>query len=334
MALFTHDDYRDASGSAHAIADPAGPRTTWTGLGLALITAAAFGLSGAVVKGMLAAGWSTGAAVTLRIGIAALVLAIPAAMALRGRWHLLAANRWSVLAFGVVAVAGCQLFYFNAVARMDVGLALLIEFTSPGAVILWLWLRHGQRPGARTLLGAVIAAVGLVTMLGLLPGASGKVEMVDFIGVLWALGAMVGAATFFVMSASVDEGLPPLALAASGLTVGALTLLAAGAVGWLEFSASTDPVIYDLGTVAWWVPVLVLGLVCAAVPYVTGIAAVRRLGSRLAAFVALLEVVSALLFAWVLLGEWPLPLQMLGGVLILAGVVLVKLGERTVPIGH
>ena len=125
-------------------------------------------------------------------------------------------------------------------------------------------------------------------------------------------------------------GPPPLALAAAGLTVGALTLLAAGAIGWLDFSASTQPVTYDTGTVAWWVPVLVLSLVCAAVPYSTGIAAVRRLGSRLAAFVALLEVVAALLFAWLLLGEWPLPLQLLGGALILMGVALLIFSSRRI----
>ena len=51
------------------------------------------------------------------------------------------------------------------------------------------------------------------------------------------------------------------------------------------------------------------------------------LGSRLASFVALAEVVAALLFGWLLLGQLPGPLQALGGVLVLAGVVVVKLGE-------
>ena len=64
------------------------------------------------------------------------------------------------------------------------------------------------------------------------------------------------------------------------------------------------------------------------VAYVTGIAASRRLGSRLASFVALIEVVAGVLWAWLLLDELPRPVQLLGGVLILAGVVAVKLGER------
>jgi drug/metabolite transporter (DMT)-like permease len=85
-----------------------------------------------------------------------------------------------------------------------------------------------------------------------------------------------------------------------------------------------------LATAWWWIPLLVLGLVTAAIAYVTGIAAGRRLGSRLASFVALLEVVAGVGFAWLLLDELPRPIQLVGGLLILAGVVGVKLGESRV----
>ena len=73
---------------------------------------------------------------------------------------------------------------------------------------------------------------------------------------------------------------------------------------------------------------VLLGVVTAAVSYVAGIAAIRRLGSRLASFVALLEVVSGVLWAWLLLDQLPQAVQLLGGALILAGVVAVKRGER------
>jgi len=75
--------------------------------------------------------------------------------------------------------------------------------------------------------------------------------------------------------------------------------------------------------------VLGLGVVTAALAYVTGIAATRRLGSRLASFVALTEVLAALGFAWILLGQAPRPVQLLGGALVLLGVVIVKSGERS-----
>ncbi|MGZ4454104.1 MAG: hypothetical protein ACXVWX_14395, partial [Nocardioides sp.] len=61
--------------------------------------------------------------------------------------------------------------------------------------------------------------------------------------------------------------------------------------------------------------------------YAAGIVAGRLLGARLASFVALMEVVSSALFAWLLLDELPVGVQVVGGLLILAGVVAVKLGE-------
>jgi len=296
------------------------------GLGFAVASAMSFGLSGALAKGLLDAGWSAGAAVAVRVAIAALVLVVPAAVSLRGRWGLLRRNLPMVAGYGLVAVAGCQLAYFNAVVHMQVGVAILIEYTAPVAVIVWLWLRHGQRPGLLTLAGAVVAAVGLVLVLDLISGAD-----LSALGVFWALLAMVGAATYFVLSANEDNGLPPIVLAAAGLTLGAAALVLAGVAGVVDMSWSTRSVDYSGVTVAWWLPLLGLGVVTAAIAYVTGIAASRRLGSRLASFAALLEVLFALGFAWLLLGELPRAIQFLGGALILAGVVVVKLGERDIP---
>jgi len=245
---------------------------------------------------------------------------------LRGRWSLLRTHAGRIAAFGLVAVAGCQLAYFNAVAHMQVGVALLIEYTAPVAVVGWLWLRRGQRPGRLTVLGVLLGAAGLVLVLDLISGAQASTT-----GILWALGAMVGAAVYFVLSSDEDNGLPPTVLAAAGLLLGGLTLLVAGAVGILPLTASTRPVAFHAFTAPWWLPVLTLGVVTAALAYGTGIAAARRLGSRLASFVALTEVLVALVAAWLLLGEVPHWIQVAGGVLILAGVVSVKLGEPRQP---
>jgi drug/metabolite transporter (DMT)-like permease len=263
--------------------------------------------------------------VLARITIAALVVAPFGLMAIRGRWHLLRTGWRTVLIYGLVAVAATQFFYFSAVSHMEVGPALLIEYTAPAAIVLWLWLRHGERPSPVTLAGAGLAGLGLVLVLDLVSGAE-----LSLVGVGWALAAMVGCAIYFVMSADEGNGLPPIALAAAGMVIGATSLAVLGAVGVLEMSTATTSVTLAGRTVDWWVPVLLLGVVTAAVAYVAGIAASRRLGSRLASFVALVEVVFGVLWAWVLLDELPRAIQLVGGVLILAGVVAVKLGERSV----
>ncbi|HEY2671322.1 MAG TPA: DMT family transporter [Rugosimonospora sp.] len=296
-----------------------------SGLGFALLSASSFGLSGSLASGLMDAGWSSAAAVAVRILLAAAILVPFTVAQLRGHWSLVRRNLPMIAVYGLVAVAGCQLAYFNAVAHMPVGVALLIEYTAPVAVVGWLWLRHRQRPGWLTGLGAVIGAVGLVLVLDLLSGAE-----VSTVGTLWALAAMLGASVYFVLSAQGDNGLPATVLAAGGLLIGGATLVLAGVVGVVPLRASTAPVAFVSFSVPWWGPVLALGVVTAALAYVAGIAASRRLGSRLASFVALFEVLAALVFAWLLLGESPHAIQFLGGVLIVAGVVVVKLGEARV----
>lgn len=332
MSSVTHDaTYPSATGGvvgAGAMVARQGPGAG-VGLLLALGSAVGFSLSGPLARGLLDAGWNPAGVVLVRMALAASVLLPFGIRALRGDFSVLR-RTWRVITlYGVLAVAGAQFCYFSAVAHMAVGPALLIEYTAPAAVVVWLWLRHGQRPGLITLAGAGVAALGLVLVLDLLSGGN----HVSIVGALWSLGAMVGAATYFIISADTDNGLPPLALAAGGLVVGSAVLALLVVTGLLPAAASTATTTYAGHTVAWWVPLAALGIVTAAAAYVLGIVGTRILGSRLASFVALSEIVSAVLFAWLLLGELPRPVQLVGGALILLGVIGVKLGERSIEVG-
>jgi drug/metabolite transporter (DMT)-like permease len=139
----------------------------------------------------------------------------------------------------------------------------------------------------------------------------------------------VGLAVYFVISsAAPDDALPPLLVAWGGLLVGAVALLVAGAVGVLPLSASTHDVVLASTSVSWQVPVLGMSLVAGAVAYVAGIFGARLLGARLASFVGLTEILFAVLFAWLLLGQTPGTVQGIGGLLMLVGIGLVRLGEN------
>lgn len=299
-------------------------RALIVGLAVALASAAMFGTSGAVGKSLLLTGWSSGAAVALRIGLGAAILAIPGALAMRGHWHLLRRPvTWIHTGlFGLVAVAGCQLFYFLAVERLSVGVALMLEYLGPILVVGWLWARHGQRPRPLTVAGITLALLGLLLVLDVL----GEVQL-SAVGVMWGLLAAVGLAVFFVVGSDDTSGLPPFAFAALGMTFGTVALALAGLVGLVPMRASTQDVVLAGTTAPWWVPVLWLGLVAAALAYVSGVVAARALGAKVASFVGLAEVMFAVLFAWLLLGELPAAIQLLGGVLIVAGVAAVKADE-------
>lgn len=294
------------------------------GLGLALVSAAGFGTSGVFAKSLLEAGWSPGGAVTVRIGGAALALALPAAVVMRGRWRVLRRHARMLTVYGLVAVAACQFCYFNAVTRLSVGVALLLEYLAPVLMIGWLWLRHGSRPSRVTVGGTALAVGGLVLVLDV----TGSVE-VDPIGVAWALAAAVSVVVYFVLSAREPEGLPPLAMASAGMVVAALALLAVGLVGLMPLEVSAQDVVFLDRQVHWAVPASGMVLLSTALAYATGIAATRRLGSRLASFVGLSEVLCAVFAAWLFLGELPLPIQLVGGALIVAGVACIRYDELT-----
>jgi drug/metabolite transporter (DMT)-like permease len=294
-------------------------RTAATGLSLALLSAATFGTSGIFARSLIEAGWSADAAVAARIGIAALVLAVPALVAMRGRWDVARRAAGTVGIFGLLAVAGAQVGFFNAVRYMPVGVALLIEYSGIVLVVLWMWAAHGQRPRRLTIAGAVTALLGLVLVLDLT--GAGRIEP---LGVLWALAAAVGLAAYFVLSARIDAEVPSVTLAAGGMAVGAGLLLGLGAVGAMPLQATFGEVEFAGMRTSWVVPVVGLSLVAAVVSYVAGIGAARVLGAAVASFVGLTEVMFAVLFAWVALGELPTVVQAAGGALIVAGIVLVR----------
>ncbi|WP_236685346.1 EamA family transporter [Demequina salsinemoris] len=294
-----------------------------SGLGFALVSAGSFGLSGSLARGLMDLGWSAGAATLARVAIAAVVLVIPGLLALKGDWSLLRRGLGTIVAYGLLAVVGAQLCYFMAVGTLDVSVALLIEYLSPLAVIAFMWVRYGHRPTRATFLGAGVAAAGLFLLLDIVGGGP-----LSITGIAWALGAMIGAAGYFIISGDDSVELPPLTLAAGGLVVAALGLVTAAALGVLPIAFHTGTVHFVPFDAPLWAVLGALGVITAGVSYVAGIAATRRLGARLASFVGLFEVVAATLFAWFLLGQAPGLTQAFGALLVLGGVVVVKLGER------
>lgn len=297
------------------------------GLVLGVVSAGTFGASGSFASSLIDVGWTPGAAVTARVVIATVLLTVPALLQLRAHPVSMRAARTVVL-YGVIAVAGAQLCYFNAVSHLSVAVALLLEYSGILLVIAWGWVRHGHRPQRLTLVGGAAALAGLVLVLDL----AGS-HHVDTAGVLWGLGAAVGLATYFVIVAETDEALPPLAVAWGGLAVGAAVLGIAAALGALSVHATRADVRLAHHEVSWIVPVLGMAIVAGAVAYLTGIAAARRLGAKLASFVGLVEVLFAVVFAWLLLDQRLDAVQLAGGVLVVAGIASVRIDEMRIRVG-
>lgn len=303
--------------------------TTW-GLIIAVIAAASFGMSGAFVKPLLESGWSPAAAVTARALIGGIVLTPFALFALRGKWSALWRSRSRVLLMALIGVAGTQLVYFAAVQRIPVNTAILIEYMAPLLLVGFVWVTSRTVPKAVVLIGSVIALVGLVLVV-----APSGANAVDLLGLGFAALAMIGCAIYYVIAAKPSDGLPPVALAAAGLVIGGIALGLVGLTGLVPFTADFGTVDLLGNETPWWIPLLIVGVIATALAYAASITASEMLGSRLASFAGLLEVVAAALYAWLLLGEALSVPQLIGGVLILAGIGFVrseKASEVDVPI--
>ena len=300
------------------------------GLMLAVGSAFAFGSSGPFAKALMEAGWSPTAAVVARLAGGALVMAVFATIVRPGWVGEALRHARTVVLYGAIPIAGAQLFYYNAVAHLSVGVALLLEYTAPILVVGWMWTTTRRRPSTMTLAGVALAVAGIMLVLNVFSGAH-----INLVGVGWGLAAAVCAACYFVMSANVgdssadSEGVNPVALAAGGLVVGAGVVTLLGVVGVMPLTFTTNDTVIAGWTTSWVVPVVALGVVATAIAYTLGIMGISLLRPRFASLVGLSEVMFAVLAAWVLLGEAMTTIQAVGGAVVLVGLTLARQGDRS-----
>ena len=284
------------------------------GLGLALLSAVAFGGSGVAAKPLIEAGLDPLHVVWLRVAGAALVM-LPLAVRHRA---LLRRRPGLLVGFGLLAVAGVQACYFAALSRIPVGVALLIEYLAPALVLGWVRFVQ-KRPVTRAAaVGVVLAVGGLACVVEVWSGLG-----FDALGLLLALGAACCQVGYFVLSDqgsdAGDEAPDPLGVIAYGLLVGAAVLTVVARPWTMDWSVLGGTASMDGRPVAAVVLLAWIVLVATVVAYVTGVVSVRRLSPQVAGVVACLEAVIATVLAWVLLGEHLSAPQIAGGAIVLVG---------------
>lgn len=289
-------------------------------MGLSASAAVASSASGPFGKSLILSGWSTSGVLLSRTALATLVL-LPAAV-----WFVvrcgagLKGNFSGIVLLGTIGIAGTSICYYNAVSTLPVGVAMIVLYISPVLVLAWLWIRHGERPAVRTILGAAVAIGGL----SLAVAAMGIDRLPSPAGLGWAFGGALCVATYFLTSDRMTASIHPVTLACAGLAVSSVTIGAVALVGLLPVRIRLGLV--DLGgvSVSPVIPLAIVVCVSTVYVYVAGFIAVSVLGARVTSFVALAEPIAALGLAWALLGEVPRPLQLVGAVLVVAGVVLIR----------
>lgn len=294
------------------------------GLGYALVSSACFGASGPFGKALIEAGLTPAQAVWLRIGVSALVL-LPLAAALRGRRALrgLRPHRGRLVAYGLTGVAGCQACYFVAASRLPVGVAILLEFTGPVLVLLWLRLARRVPVQRAAALGIAVAMAGLAVVVQVWSGLS-----LDPVGVAFGFGAAACQAAYFLLVDRLTGAVDALVITAAGSGVAALALLPLAAPWALPWGLLAAPVPVGGHTAPGWTLVAWIAIVSTVIAYLTGVAGLQRLSAQVGAAICYTETVAAALIAWAALGERLTAAQITGGAVVLTGAYI---AQRATP---
>lgn len=285
--------------------------------GLSLTSWVLFATSGPLAKSVMGAGWSPAAVTSVRIALAALLL-LPAVAVFRPRaLRFTRADLGLLLGYGLLGVVGAQLFFFVAVARVPVGVAMVLVNLAPAVVALWVRVVRRARLPALTWLGIALAVAGLAMIAEVWQGVR-----LDLLGVLAGLASAVCAAGFFLLGEHGASRHDSFGLTAAGLGIGAVVALAVSPPWTLPWDLVTARTV--LGAPVWLV-LLGLAVFATVLPYLAQLRALRHLPSALASVLALIEPLVAAVLAWILLDQALGGVQIAGAVVLLAGAMLVQL---------
>jgi len=305
--------------------DDAPHRRPWLGYVLVLSAAVLFAVNGVVAKVILASGLSSLRLTEVRLTGAAIGLGAVLLIARRETLRVHARELPFLAAFGILGLAFVQWLYLFAIHRLELGVALLIQYLAPLLVALWArFVVH--RPVRRRLwlaLGLALSGLTLVVQIwrGTDTGLNG-------IGVAAALGGAFAFAAYILLAEQGVERRDAVSLTAYGFVFGALFF--ALIQPWWSFPGHyvTERVSL-LGNLSdthlpVWALMLWMIVLGAIVPFALFVGALRHITATRASILAMLEPVVATAVAWAWLDESLTTAQVVGGLVVLAGILLAQ----------
>ena len=293
------------------------------GYAMVLVAATLFGINGTVAKVALSSGLSSLRLTEARcagafIGLmAVVVITRPRAL------HIPRRELLRLALFGAVGVALVQLFYFLAIHRLAIAIALLIQYLGPVLVALWARTFGHEHVRRRIWLALGLSLTGLTLMVQLWSGVS-----LDGLGVLYALISAVAYAAYLLMAERAVASRDPVSLMAWGFAFA--TLFWTIVQPWWSFPARTvgetvslqgslSSVHLPVWALVLWV--VVLGTIA---PFTLVVGALRHVTATRAGITAMLEPVVATVVAWAWLRESLDPAQLAGAVVVLGALGLAQ----------
>ncbi len=230
-----------------------------------------------------------------------------------------------LIGYGFFGVAMTQFLYFVAIRRIEVGVALIIEYTAPILVALYVRFVMKKEVSARVWFSLLLALVGLSLITQVWTGSK-----LDPFGVLCAFGAAIALAIYFIGGEPLAAKRDPIALTTLSMGVGAIFWMIVQPWWTLPWDLLGNSVVlpHNLGSIPLGYVVAYVVFFGTVMPFWLYFIAFKYLDSKKAAIFGLLEPVGASVVALFLLGETFIGIQILGGLLVLIGVIFAETARK------
>jgi drug/metabolite transporter (DMT)-like permease len=227
----------------------------------------------------------------------------------------------ALIGFGVSMVV-VNWAYYVAIDRVPVGVAISLQYTAPVMILVGTAFLTRRMPPSNIMVAGALTLAGAILVSGALGAAGG--EALDPVGLLAGILSALSFASYLLCAeAACSRGSHPVTTLFIGFIVAVVTwVLVLPPWNW-PFELLADP------QVAW--RVLAVGIVGTLIPFALVVAAVRWITSAVAGIATTAEPVLAAALAWLVLGQVLGPMQLLGGALVVAGVLLAQVVRRPDP---
>ena len=286
----------------------------WIGMGLAIMGALFWGLSGTSVQFLESAKYlNVEWLLEVRLLVAGILTIMIAYMQDGKRIFDIFKNAkdfGKLLIFGILGIALAQYTYFRAIAISGVGVATVLQYVAPTMIIIYLFLRYFKKPSIPELFCIVLAMVGTVCIV-----MQEGLDISSFNGeaMFWGL---VSAASICVYT------LQPIELLKKyGTTsIVGFAMFICGILSVAVFQQIESEAIWDGMTWLGLFTIIILGTVVSFNAYIEG---VRRIGAVQGSILSSLEPISAAIFGWALLGNGFTLVGIFGMICIIATVFII-----------
>lgn len=226
--------------------------------------------------------------------------------------------------FGVIGIAAVQFLYFMAISRMHVSFALIIEFTAPIWIVLWIKYVKKRFVPTDMWIAIFLAFIGLLFIAQVWKGRT-----LDTIGLIAAFLDAIALSIYFLMGEKLTKTRDIQSLTFFGFAFATLTWLIILPIWNFPFEVFGERInmqgIFDGFDTYGWVLIAWIIIFGTIVPYLLVITGIKTLSASTSSVIGMVEPVLVGILAWWWLREAWLPLQIFGGVLVMVGIYI---GDR------